>query len=44
MDSGEEQIEDDTVLRQIRRQAQKVNLESALAAALLTALCLVIPA
>ena len=44
MDTGEEQIEDPEVLRQIRRQALKVNVESVAAAALLTALCLLIPA
>jgi hypothetical protein len=44
MDSGEEQIEDSTELRQVRRQALKVNIESVLAAALLTVLCLLIPA
>ncbi|MFL5733830.1 MAG: hypothetical protein ACJ78Q_11570 [Chloroflexia bacterium] len=44
MDTGEEQIEDSEMLRQIRRQALKVNVESVVAAAILTGLCLLIPA
>jgi hypothetical protein len=44
MDNGEEQIEDSAELRQVRKQALKVHIESVLAAALLTGLCLLIPA
>jgi hypothetical protein len=44
MDGGEEKIEDQATLRQVRRQALKVNIESVLVAALLTALCVLIPA
>jgi hypothetical protein len=43
MDAGEEKIEDEAALRHVRRQALKVNIESVLAAALLTAICLVLP-
>ena len=43
MDAGEEKIEDEAVLRQVHRQALKVNIESVLVAALLTALCMLIP-
>jgi hypothetical protein len=44
MDSGPEKIEDEQVLRVLRRQARKVYLESVLTAAALTALCLLAPA
>jgi hypothetical protein len=43
MDNGVEKIEDDAVLRQVRRQARKVNISSALLAAVLTIAILVIP-
>ena len=38
-----EQIEDAAVLAQVRRQARQVNIRSALAAAVLTGLALIIP-
>jgi hypothetical protein len=44
MDNGQERIDDDNVLRQVRRQALEVNIESVLAAALLTGICMLIPA
>lgn len=43
MDAGKEQIEDEAVLAQIRRQVRKVYMESIVAAIALTVLCLVIP-
>ena len=43
MDSGPEKIEDEQVLRVLRRQARKVYLESILTAAALTALCVLAP-
>ena len=43
MDSGIEEIKDEAVLQQVRRQARKVNIRSALLAAVLTIAILVIP-
>ena len=43
MDSGEEKIEEDAVLAQVRRQARKVQLQSTLTAIALTVLSLGIP-
>ena len=43
MDSGEEQIADQAMARQISRQARKVYVESGLMAALLTAAVLALP-
>jgi len=43
MDSGQEQIDDPAVTRQINRQARKVFAEAILGAALLTALALALP-
>jgi hypothetical protein len=43
MDNGPEKIEDEYVLQVLRRQARKVYLESLLTAAVLTALCLLLP-
>jgi hypothetical protein len=43
MDNGPEKIEDEQILRVLRRQARKVYLESILTAAVLTALCLLVP-
>jgi hypothetical protein len=43
MDTGVEQIQDDAVLAQVRRQARKVQIESAITAAVLTILILLIP-
>jgi hypothetical protein len=43
MDNGIEEIKDETVLRQVRRQARKVNIRSALLAAALTIAILAIP-
>jgi len=43
MDNGVEKIGDNAVLRQVRRQARKVNISSALLAAGLTIAILVIP-
>ena len=43
MDSGQEQVDDPAVIRQINRQARKVFAESILGAALLTALALALP-
>jgi hypothetical protein len=44
MDTGIEDIKDDPVLAQVRRQARKVNFESMVTAAVLTVLILLIPA
>jgi hypothetical protein len=43
LDSGEERIEDQAVVRQVRRQALKVFVESGLSAALLTAAVVALP-
>jgi len=43
MDNGPEKIEDEQILRVLRRQARKVYLESILTAVVLTALCLLVP-
>jgi hypothetical protein len=43
MDSGIEEIKDEAVLAQVRRQARKVNIESMITAAVLTILILLIP-
>jgi hypothetical protein len=43
MDTGEEQITDQAIVRQVDRQARKVYIESALTAALLTAILLALP-
>ena len=43
MDSGEEAITDAAVLEQVRRQARRVQLKSALLAAALVAASLLIP-
>lgn len=40
LDSGEEKIEDEVVLAQVRRQARKVQVQSFLSAAVLTVLSL----
>lgn len=42
MDRGEERIEDTALVARLRTQARKVTVQSSLAAALLTALSLVI--
>ncbi len=42
LDTGEEKIQDTAALRQLRRQARRVHIESILAGAWLTALCLVL--
>lgn len=44
MDGPEEKIEDQALAERLRRQARQVHKESILAAAVLTALCLAIPA
>jgi hypothetical protein len=41
LDTGEEKIQDGAVLRQVRREARRVHIESIVAAAWLTALCLI---
>lgn len=43
MDNGIEEIKDEAVLQQIRRQARNVNIRSALLAAVLTIALLIIP-
>ena len=40
MDSGEEPIDDPALLRQLRRQALRINLESALIGLMLTLIAL----
>jgi hypothetical protein len=42
LDTGEERIQDTAVVRQLRRQARRVHIESILAATWLTALCLIL--
>gem|GEM_PF-2517424 len=42
MDTGEEKIEDAQLMQILRRQARKVYIESVLAAAALTAFCVII--
>ncbi len=42
MDSGEEPIRDPALLRRLRRQARRINLESALIGLALTTLALVL--
>ena len=39
LDAGEERIEDETIRRELRRQARKVHIESALFAGIVTGLC-----
>jgi hypothetical protein len=43
MDNGIEEIKDEAVLQQVRGQARKVNIKSALLATVLTIAILVIP-
>ena len=43
MDGGEEAINDEAELAQVRRQARRVYLKSAVAAVALTALSVIIP-
>jgi hypothetical protein len=43
MDNGIEEIKDEAVLRQVRKQARIVNIRSALLAAVLTIAILLIP-
>lgn len=43
LDAGEEKIEDEALVVQLRGQARKVHGRSALIAALLTGLCLMLP-
>jgi hypothetical protein len=43
MDRGEEAIDDADVLRQVRRQARKVLLQTLAVSVLLTAIALVLP-
>lgn len=43
MDEGEERIEDEWLLQQVRRQARKVKIEALLAAALITVVFVLLP-
>lgn len=43
MDHGEERIEDEWLLKQVRRQARKVQLEALLAAVAITTLFVLLP-
>lgn len=43
MDDGEERIEDEWLLKQVRKQARKVQFEAILAAAAITALFVLLP-
>jgi hypothetical protein len=43
MDTGIEEIKNEAILRQVRRQARKVNIQSAIVGAVLTLLLLLIP-